>query len=318
MSLGQKIGQLLIFGIEGTTTDARAAYLIKDKGIGGLNLLKRNVQNSGQVKKLTSDLQQISRIPLFIAADQEGGDVVRFKFLKELTPESRMTSVAQAKAVGFARAKELANLGVNMIFSPVLDHVTDPNAYLYSRTFESDPGTTGKLGLALIQGYYQGGILPVAKHFPGYGNISPDPHKNVAILDIGKKEFQDDLIPFAMVAKDSSTVGMMTAHIIIPEISELPATYSSDVLDILRKDMGFQGLVITDDLEMVSAGSSTAEVAVRAIKAGADMLIDTYTPARQDQIMNALAEAVAKGDISEERIDRSVTRILKAKSLLGT
>jgi beta-N-acetylhexosaminidase len=318
MPLDQKIGQLLIVGFESKYLDDNVQKMIKEYHIGGINLLKRNVQDRNQIRQLTTDLQKISAIPLFIAADQEGGKVVRFDFLNELTPQIKIKKIQEAEKIAFTRARELQEMGINMNFSPVLDYVSDNESYLYNRTFGTDRGSIGDLGSAMVKGYRAGGVISVAKHFPGYGNVFVDPHTHQATLTIDKEELESNLIPFQIVITNNPTVAIMTAHIAIPVIDAKPATISSQFLsEILRKKLGFNGVIITDDMEMVSAGDSIEQSSVEAIKAGADMIISTYTPEKQIKIFNRLKNAILNGEVTEERINQSVVRVLTLKSTLS-
>ncbi|MBI2097415.1 MAG: hypothetical protein HYT46_00540 [Candidatus Vogelbacteria bacterium] len=318
MSLDEKIGQMLIVGFEHQYLDDHINKMIKQYHIGGINLLGRNVKNKNQVKQLIVDLQRIAAIPLFVATDQEGAKVIRFNFLDELTPQIAIKDSRQAEQVAINRAKELRELGVNMNFSPVLDYVSDSKSYLYNRTFDTNPTAIGELGSAMIRGYKKGGIIPVAKHFPGYGNIFSDPHKNSARLDIDREELNSNLTPFRKVIDDNSATAIMTAHILIPKIATKVATLSSEFLnEILRKRLGFNGVIITDDLEMISVGKTIEQSAVDAVEAGADIIISTYTPEKQIRIFNSLKNSVLNGGITEERINESVARILNLKIAFG-
>lgn len=315
MSLDEKIGQMLIVGFEHKYLDRHIKNMITKYHVGGVNLLGRNVKNRGQIKQLIVDLQNTADVPLIIATDQEGGENSRFQFLNELTPQIKIKEIKQAERVAFSRATELRDLGVNMNFSPVVDYVSNSKSYLYKRTFGVDPDTAGKLGVAMINGYIKGGIIPVVKHFPGYGNIFPDPHKNQATSDITEKELELYLVSFRRIIENNPTVAIMTAHILIPNVDTKIATLSHKFLyEILRKQLGFNGVIITDELEMVSAGSSAEQLAVDAIKAGADIIISTYTPQKQINIFNHLKKSVLSGEIPEKRIDESVERILNLKS----
>lgn len=317
MSLDKKIGQLLIVGFENKYIDDHIKKMIMQHHVGGINLLSRNVENQNQIKELVSGLQKMSEVPLFIATDQEGGNVSRFRFLGELTPQSEIKNVAQASAVALKRAQELKKIGINMNFSPALDYVSDNNSYLYNRTFHTDPNNIGELGVAMISGYIKGGIIPVAKHFPGYGNVLSDPHNNKAFLNIDKELLNLNLLPFRRVLSSNSTLAVMTAHVIIPFLDSKPATLSSKFINrILREDIGFSGVTITDDLEMVSSlvDVSIEQAAVDAINAGNDIIISTFTPWKQIKIFEKLKNAVLNGEIEEVRVNESVVRILKLKS----
>jgi beta-N-acetylhexosaminidase len=314
MMLNQKIGQLMIIGFEHSYVDAHIRTMITRYHIGGINLLGRNIVNEAQTKKLMADLQSLATTTLFLASDQEGGAVTRFKFLKELTIQSKIKTRLQARQVSERRGAELKRLGVNMNFAPLLDYVTDPKSYLYARTFATTSEAIAELGQDMIDGYYYTGVIPVAKHFPGYGNVKPDPHKNAAIVHVSAEEFEKFIYPFKY-SIDHGVGAIMTAHIIISSMDPKPATRSSKFLtDILRGELGFEGVIITDDLEMVSAGTSVEKLAVESIKAGADMIISTFTPSKHALIFNALKKAVQSGEISEERLDESVYRILRLKS----
>lgn len=317
MSLDEKLGQMLIIGFEHSYVDEHIKNMITAYHVGGVNLLGRNVKDIDQIKKLTTDLQKITNVPLFIATDQEGGKISRFQFLREMTPQIKIKDVEHAEQVAFDRARELRDLGVNMNFSPVVDYVSDRDSYLYNRTFGTTPDTTGELGGAMVRGYIKGGVIPVVKHFPRYGNIFPDPHKNQAILNITREELGLYLASFRKITEDNSVGAIMTAHILIPEVDDKIATLSTKFLnDILREQLGFNGVIMTDELEMVSAGKLIEQSAVDTIKAGADIVISTYTPQKQINIFNRLKEAVLSGEIPEKRIDESIGRILRLKSVL--
>lgn len=317
MSLDQKIGQMLIVGFENKYLDDHIRKMIEQYHIGGINFLSRNVKDRNQIQRLITDLQKTSDIPLFIATDQEGGKFIRFNFLNELTPQIRIKEIQQAERVAFVRAGELREIGVNMNFSPVLDYVSNSKSYLYNRTFGVNPENIGTLGNAMIEGYMRGGIVPVAKHFPGYGNLFLDPHTNQATLNIDYKELKLNLFPFQKVVMNNPATAIMTAHIVIPNVDVKPATLSAKFLsEILRKQMGFRGVIITDDMEMVSAGGSIGQSSVDAVKVGADMIISTYTPEKQIEIFNRFKKAVLDSEITEERINESVIRILILKSTI--
>lgn len=317
MSLEEKIGQMLIVGFEGAQVDDHAQRMITQYHVGGINLLKRNVEGKEQVKQLALNLQSLAKIPLFIATDQEGGSASRFDFLNELTPQLQIKDPLEAERIAHERAAELKELGINMNFSPVLDYASDKQSYIYNRTFGVEPDSSGELGIAMIKGYLNGSVIPVAKHFPGYGNMSSDPHRKQALINVEDDELRLFLLPFQKAIADSAIPAIMTAHALIPAVDDQPATLSSKFLgEILRKQMGFNGVIITDDLEMASVGMPAEEAAVEAIKAGADMVISTYAPEKQIQIFNRLKEAVLNGGIGEERINESVERILKLKTLL--
>src|SRR3990167_153615 len=204
MSLDEKIGQMLIIGFENKYLDDHVQKMIEQYHIGGINLLGRNVKDKNQIQQLTTDLQKISDTPLFIATDQEGGKVIRFNFLYELTSQIRIKDTQQAEQIALTRARELREIGVNMNFSPVIDYVSDTQSYLYNRTFGVDP------------------------HFTGYGNIVVDPHRKEAISSVSNETFNRNLIPFKKILENNiaDTIAIMTAHIVLTAIDSKPATLS--------------------------------------------------------------------------------------------
>ena len=318
MSLEEKIGQLLIVGFEHPYLDEHIREMISRYHIGGVNLLGRNVENKAQITALIRELQALNAsgtgIPLFIAADQEGGLISRFTFMRELTPQSVIATAEHAEKIAYARGKELKEIGVTMNFSPLADYVTDSTAYLWPRVFHGTPVTITTNAAAMLRGYLEASIIPVLKHFPGYGNISPDPHTSIATLRINTSTLQYNFFPFEILIKDQDVPAIMTAHIIIPSMDSRPATFSHRFLtELLRDEWEFQGVVITDDLEMGSTGLSAGDAAVAAFKAGADMMISTKTPSQQIEIFEALKDAVARGEIPEARLNKSMERILTLK-----
>lgn len=317
MTLDQKIGQMMIIGFETTYANDHIKSMINDYGIGGVNLLARNISSEDQMIKLSADLQELASssvgIPFMIAADQEGGTVVRFKFLNNKAKQLTLTSEDKAYTETFERGQELKRLGITLNFAPVADYVTDKKSYLYDRTFGTTSGAIAPLATSMLKGYEDAGIKGTIKHFPGYGNILNDPHKGTAETDI--TIYEESLVPFRKILLNNDDIAVMTAHIIIPEIDSKPATLSKKFLkDILRDQWNFDGVIITDDLEMASAGKiPVEELAVESIKAGNDMIISTYNTSSHPKIHSAIKKAVENGDISLTAINRSVERILKLK-----
>jgi beta-N-acetylhexosaminidase len=321
MPLEQKIGQLLIVGFRAPSVDNHIRTLITRYHIGGINLLGRNVKGEAQAKELIRDLHTLnasaSGIPLLMATDQEGGAVSRFKFMKELTPQSDITTQEQAEAVAEARGKELRAMGINTNFAPLADYLTDPTGYLWTRVFHATPENVAALAEAMMRGYARAGILPVLKHFPGHGNEAPDPHTAAATLVIDNATLEKNLLPFRELVARGNVKVIMTAHIIIPSVDAKPATHSSKFLtDMLRTEWKFDGIILTDDLEMASAGADVSASALEALRAGADMLMITPTPEKQLAVIAHLVKAVQNGQIPESRIDASLTRILRVKEQL--
>lgn len=324
MTIEEKIGQLLIFGFRSTTTNAHITQLIEKYHVGGVNLLRYNIVDAEQTKKLASNLQSIyqrnnQNLPFIIAVDQEGGTVVRFPFLKEKTAQPNVRTEEEARGLAKTRAQELKNLGINMNFAPVVDYITNSKSYLYNRTFATTTEGTISLGRIMAETYLENGIIPVYKHFPGYGNSTLNPHTSITLFDGTKEMFNQNIEVFRSVLNNESRIPVMTAHIEVPWIATgTPATKSKYFMtDILRDDFKYQGVVITDDLDMVSAGKDAGKSAVDSILAGADMLISTPNDTNHIVIINALVQAVQNGTISQARLDESVYRVLQLRTRMG-
>lgn len=324
MSIEEKVGQLLIFGFHSTTTNAHIAKLIRDHHVGGVNLLRYNIVDREQTKQLASDLQQLYKpdnhnLPFIIAVDQEGGTVVRFPFLKEKTAEPNVRTEEQAREIAKTRAQELKDLGVNMNFAPVVDYITNTKSYLYNRTFATTTVGTISLAKVMAETYLENGIVPVYKHFPGYGNSTINPHTSVTLFDGTKEMFNQNIEVFRSILTHESRIPVMTAHIEVPWIATgTPATKSTYFMtDMLRDDFRYEGVVITDDLDMVSAGKDAGKSAVDSILAGADMLISTPNDTNHIVIINALIQAIQNGTISQTRLDESLYRVLQLRTRMS-
>lgn len=319
MSTEEKIGQMMMVVIpDATLSDATAAWL-RGHHIGGIVLLGRNIRTEKQIKAFIRDVQKKARDssnpPLFIAADQEGGVVSRFLFLKEMTAQKDMATPSQAFGVGQARAEELRALGVNINFSPVLDVASTSADFIYSRAFTGNAAAVGVLGSAMIRGYEKGGVIAVAKHFPGHGGTAVDSHKNLPTVSRNSSRARDALLPFRAAVKENVPMTMM-GHIKIPEIDiEYPASLSPAAMTILRSGIGFNGVIITDDLGMgaIARSHSLPDAVVRSVKAGADIALGVRNFHDYDMVYEAIKNAVGRGDISEARLNQSVTRILVLK-----
>ncbi len=321
MSVDEKIGSLLILGFRGTVPSEHIKTLIERYHVGGVNLLKWNITDAEQTKKLTADLQTLYKtkhtLPFIVAVDQEGGTVVRFKFLTELTAQTKIKTEADAKRVAEIRAKELSSLGINMNFAPVVDYITDKKSYLYNRTFATTTVGTITLGKIMADTYMQNGVMPVFKHFPGYGNSTVNPHTAATQFTGTKEMFNQNIEVFKSLLTEDTDIPVMTAHIVVPWVSSSPATKSKKFMtEILRDDFDYDGVVITDDLDMVSVGGDQGESAVDAILAGADMIISTPNDTNHLVVIDALKKAVNDGTISKERLDQSVYRVLKLRKNL--
>jgi beta-N-acetylhexosaminidase len=276
-------GQLLMVGIPGPRVDRVARDLVRDLRVGGVILFARNIESPEQVWELTRDLQREALAatgrPLLLAVDQEGGRVQRLKAPFTLIPAARdlgaTSTPAEVERLARQVARELALVGLNVNLAPVLDVARSPACPQWDRSYSSDPETAASYAVAAIRGYMSGGIIPVAKHFPGLGDTLVDSHEILPLAQSGDPQRQADLLPFRQ-AVAAGVPMVMTAHLSVPEWEARPATLSPVALQVwLRRRLEFNGVIITDDLEMggISTNLSAPQGAKEALAAGADLLL---------------------------------------------
>ena len=323
MNLKAKISQLIIGGFDGTTPPKELTRLIKTHGIGGVILFQNNLQDPIQIARLNNQLQHLSTLaPLLIMIDQEGGRVSRLPAPFTQFPACALlgdcNSYDLSYRVGQATARELRAVGINMNLAPVLDVCTNPaNTLIGDRAFGSHPTLVSKLGLAMMVGLQDQGVIACGKHFPGHGDTVADSHQELPRVHHPlDRLMQVELKPF-LHAIENRLQAIMTAHVIYTSLDpQFPATLSRKIVSkLLREAMGFRGLVITDDLQMkaVSDHYPLTEAAIKAISAGADLLLICRQPELLAMILEALHKAVKRGAISEKRINHSLARILSLK-----
>jgi beta-N-acetylhexosaminidase len=276
-------GQVLMVGIPGPRLDAVARELVRDLKVGGVILFARNIEGPEQVWELTRDLQREALAatgrPLLIAVDQEGGRVQRLKAPFTIIPPARelgtTRSPEEVKHLALQVARELVLVGINVNLAPVLDVPRSLACPQWDRAYGTDPEDAARYGVAAIQGYLAGGVIPVAKHFPGLGDTGVDSHEVLPLAQSGDAERQVDLWPFRQ-AVAAGVPMVMTAHLQVPEWDARPATLSAVALqDWLRRRLGFNGVIITDDLEMgaIATRLPVSHGATKALAAGADLLL---------------------------------------------
>ncbi|WP_340386725.1 beta-N-acetylhexosaminidase [Paenibacillus sp. FSL E2-0151] len=328
LTLGQKVGQLLMCGFHSQHADEQVTRLIRDYHVGGVIYFRRNVESVDQLTRLSAELQDMAAeagaLPLMISVDQEGGMVARID-------QEGMTQVPGNMALGATGNPEytlecarilgceLKSIGIDMNLAPVVDVNNNPlNPVIGVRSYGEHAESVAAHGIAAITGYQSQGIAATAKHFPGHGDTAVDSHLGMVTVPHDRNRLEQmELLPFRK-AIEAGVDAIMTAHVMFPSIEPepIPATLSHKVLTgLLREEMGFEGIIITDCLEMhaISKPYGVAEAAVRAVEAGADLILVSHTLQDQVATLEAIVEAVQTGRISEEVIHQAVERIMTWK-----
>ncbi|PID01929.1 beta-N-acetylhexosaminidase [Sporosarcina sp. P2] len=325
MQLDEKLGQLILMGVQGPQLDSVAKGFIQDRHVGGIILFKRNFVSVSQSLSLINDLKQANtnaKTPLFISADEEGGRVTRLP--KELvkTPSNRKIGQAEngkyAYDVGELIGRKMSAFGLNMNFAPVLDVDSNPNnPVIGDRSYGHDARLVSKAGIEQAKGMMSQHVIPVVKHFPGHGDTSVDSHIDLPVIKHTKERLKNvELIPFKQ-AIEGGVNAIMVGHLLVEAYDpKTPASFSKIIIqDVLRDELQFDGVVITDDLVMgaIEKNYTIGDAAVQSIAAGGDILLvgHKYTPV--DELLTALQTAISEGVITEQRVNQSVERILLLK-----
>ena len=320
MTLEQKVGQLFLIGVFTDSSTAALDKLVTNKNIGSIILMNPNIKNK-KITDVTTHFQAIASAthqpPILISIDQEGSLYSRIQDTdsNQIT-EPDITNTQQAYNVAFERGKELYGKGVNINFAPVLDYIINPSSFLYGRVFRGSKEDAIAYGESMVQGYQDAGIISSVKHFPGHDDESVNSHINLPTSNIDEQALGEHTLVFREVIKNTRPLMVMTSHVLFPKIDPAyPVTLSSIFTKILRNDYGYNGVIIRDDMNM-EAIAKTFEVemaAVQAVQAGNDMLLYVATPHTINRAYIAVLTAVKNGQISEERVDESVYRILALK-----
>ncbi|WP_396611487.1 beta-N-acetylhexosaminidase [Haloferax sp. S1W] len=325
--LEEKVGQLFVAGFDGTEPTDDIEQLLSSHHLGGVIYFSRNIESPEQVASLSETLQTIARDagepPLLIATDQEGGVVSRFDWGAQLPSQMALGATrdpSKLRTAGETVGDELASLGIWMNFAPVLDVNNNPeNPVIGVRSFGDDPEVVGELGSALAAGLQSAGVAACGKHFPGHGDTETDSHRSLPVIPHDRDRLEAvEFVPFRR-AIDGGIDAIMTTHIAFPAITgddTLPATLSEAVLTgILREEFGFDGLIVSDCLEMhaIAGTVGTAEGAVQALAAGCDVVLVSHSPERQREAIERVIDAVESGDLPEARIDSAYERVRKYK-----
>lgn len=323
MTLDEKIGQMIITGFNGSEYNDDMDRLINEYKVGGVILFARNIEDSNQMIDLTRALQENNNnLPLFISIDEEGGRVSRLPDDVEKFPSAFTIGLINNQQTAYENGKEigytLKRLGINLDYAPVLDiYSNENNTVIGDRAFSKEESIVSTMGIATMEGIEDADIIPVVKHFPGHGDTEVDSHYGLPIVYKTLEELRNfEFIPFVKAIESGCDV-IMVSHIILNEIdSSNPASLSKIVInDILRRDMNFDKVVITDDMAMgaITSIMSIEEACIRSIKAGCDILLLGNAYEEIEQVINSIKLKLYNGEISEEQINKSVKRILELK-----
>ena len=322
MSDADKVGQLLMIGIHGKTLNDDAKFMLNEYRVGGIILFDRNMESKDQVKSLITDINKTGKsaglTPLFIGIDQEGGAVARMEDqLIKVPPAEEVgkESVEQAVSLAKQSGTELKNLGFNINFAPVADL-----GLTYGRSFSTNPDEVVRYAGAVGKAYDEAGLWYSYKHFPGIGKTDVDLHADTSVVPVSKETLlNEDTKVFVDLIKQSkpNTYAIMVSHAMYPQIDpDYPSSLSKAIItDWLRKDMGYNGVVVTDDMDMGALAKhyTFGDMAVQSILAGSDILLVCHEYEHMQEAYNGLMKAVKEGRISKDRLDESVKRILLMK-----
>ena len=323
----QKIGRLFIGGIPGPELDTNTTKLIKNYHLGGIIFFSRNIENPIQLTRLCRDIQKVaiesSGYPLFLAIDQEGGRVARLKPPFHQFPGNEKIGKSpnpEKSALHFATttSREMSLVGLNMNMAPVVDVAQVPmDPHLAGRSFSQDHLLVTQLGEIVINTLQQGGIMAVAKHFPGLGKSDLDPHFHLPSIHATFEELESvHLVPFQGAIK-ANVAAIMTSHAVYSALDPgIPATLSEKIITtLLRKRMGFSGLIISDDLEMgaIVKERGLPQGAADAFEAGIDLLLICKNQSLLLESIELIRDKILKGDITYERLENSLERITTYK-----
>ena len=323
MTLDEKIGQMIITGFNGSEYNDDMDRLINEYKVGGVILFARNIEDSNQMIDLTRALQENNNnLPLFISIDEEGGRVSRLPDDVEKFPSAFTIGLINDQQTAYENGKEigytLKRLGINLDYAPVLDiYSNENNTVIGDRAFSTEESIVSTMGIATMEGIEDADIIPVVKHFPGHGDTEVDSHYGLPIVYKTLEELRNfEFIPFVKAIESGCDV-IMVSHIILNEVdSSNPSSLSKIVIsDLLRKDLEFDKVVITDDMSMgaITSIMSIEEACIKSIEAGCDILLLGNAYEEIEQVINSIKLKLYNGEISEEQINKSVKRILELK-----
>lgn len=313
------LGQLMMIGVEGVRVTRGLDLYIKEINPGGVIIFGANYASPPQLSEFMASLSDSAGRPLIMAVDQEGGRVARLDYpFTQLPPMASLglspSDCEMAENVGRLLGRELAAVGFNLDFAPVLDVATNPsNPIIGNRALSPDPSKVARLGASFIGGLQGEGVGACGKHFPGHGDTDVDSHLALPLLPHTRRRLEAcEFVPFRS-AVDAGVASIMVGHLMLPNLDrKLPASFSRVITQgILRRELGFQGLIFTDDLTMggIEGFFPPQESAWRAIAAGADMALVCHGGEAQRQALEGLRRAVGEGWIDESRVVDALARI---------
>ena len=329
-SLIELTGQMLVAGFEGTALNASIHDLIGRRRVGGVILFERNFETPEQLTRLIADMQQLAlstppHLPLFVSVDQEGGRVSRlgppFSRFPHPCCLGKARSPALARRFGLALGKEMRAVGINMDYAPVLDVHTNPeNPIIGPRALSEDPQEAARQALAFLDGFREAGVLAVGKHFPGHGDTHQDSHLTLPVVEKTAAELEAvELVPFARAIEHGLEI-LMTAHVIYKAWDPArPATFSSAIIqDILKDRLGFEGVVISDDLEMKAVEDHLPldEYPKLGIEAGIDLFLICHSQEKIGRLQDRMIEEAGSGRIPSNRVETSARKVMALKKKL--
>ena len=323
LTLEEKIGQMMFVGIHGTTLTESTKNNLSSMHVGGVILFDRNMENREQVKALNASLHNLAlntyTLPLFLSVDQDGGLVTRMKQHASTAPPAAEIGAAGKPEDAYKHVnntgKDIWELGFNLDFAPVLDI----SSRMHGRTYGTTPQQVMAFGEQACRGLKDSGILFTIKHFPGMGRSETDPHTDQSVVNVPQQTIlQEDLLPFRNIIDQypHHEFMVMAGHIRYPAFDTKPASLSPVILkQLLRNQLGYQGIVITDDLDMsaVSEGYTPEQIGILAVQAGTDILLSCHNPEVQQRIYRSTLQAVKDGKLAQADIDASVRRIVYSK-----
>ncbi len=343
MSDEEKVGQLFIIRPDALEANASAATVNNDAisgttyvdelmienmnkyHVGGVVIFEKNISDADKLKKLISDLQKSSEIPMFVGINEEGGDFAplansedfEVSIFDSMLEIGKTEDKAKAKEVGKTIGGYLSDYGFNLDLAPVADVITNSSSTIGNRSFGSDPELVAKMVSYEIKGFHESGIMTAVKHFPGQGGASDSGASALKTTKDWIELMESDIIPFAEILDETDMI--LVGHINTPEVTNdgLPASMSQEIIDEkLRKELGYQGVVISDSMSSAAITDmyNSGECAVRAINAGVDIILMPYD---LDDAYSTVLTAVKDGTISEDRLNESVERILTLKTEYG-